>query len=139
VYIDTSVAVKLYVKEPDSRHCDEVVGKSALVSSRLLSCEFRSALMNKVRQGAISAALQDEIWSQFQSDVEGRMITLISIDDVLVSDASSLLAEMRPDIPLRTLDALHLATCLSVEAGSLFTKDLRMCHAAEHLGIPLAG
>jgi uncharacterized protein len=138
VYIDTSVAVKLYVDEPDSSDCEETVRSSPLVSSRLLYCEFRSAIVGKVARGAISDSLHAEIWAQFQSDIDGQRITLISIDDVLVSDASSLLAELGPDIPLRTLDALHLATCLCVEAGPLFTKDSRMRQAAVRLGMPVA-
>jgi len=49
------------------------------------------------------------------------------------------LDELHPNVPLRTLDALHLATYLSVETGPLFTKDIRMRQAAARLGLSLAG
>jgi predicted nucleic acid-binding protein len=46
---------------------------------------------------------------------------------------------VHPDVRLRTQDALHLATYLSIETGRLFTKDVRMLQAAVQLGLPLAG
>jgi len=139
VYIDTSVAIKLYVDEPDSLECERTVRRAPLVSSRLLFCEFRSALVGKVGRGAISAQLYTEIWGQFQRDIAELRITLIPLDDVLVENASDLLAELQARVPVRTLDALHLATCLSVDAGPLFTRDTRMLEAAVCLGMPVAG
>jgi predicted nucleic acid-binding protein len=139
VYIDTSVAVKLYVEEPDTPGCIAAARHARLASSRLLFCEFRSALLRKLQQSAISAELHSDVWRQFQRDVEAARLTLISIDDALVEDAARLLAALHPDVPLRTLDALHLATCLGVDAGPLFTRDARMLRAAQMMGMPLAG
>jgi predicted nucleic acid-binding protein len=62
----------------------------------------------------------------------------VSLSDLLVQEAADLLSDLHPAVPLRTLDALHLATYLSIEAGPLFTKDLRMRQAAVQLGLPLA-
>jgi predicted nucleic acid-binding protein len=139
MYVDTSVVVKLYTNEPDSDACEAAVDGSTLVSSQLLRCEFRSALLRKVMQDAISAAFMEEAWTEFERDVAARTIVLVSIDNQVVDDATDLLVELHPDVPLRTLDALHLATYLSVETGPLFTKDLRMLEAAAKLGLPLAG
>lgn len=139
MYIDTSVLVKLYVEEPDSEACEAIVAGAPLVSSRLLRCEFRSALLSKVSRGIISAELMAEVWREFENSVATREIHLVSLDDMVVQDAADLLDELGPTVPLRTLDALHLATCLSLEAGSLFTKDVRMRQAAVQLGLPLAG
>jgi predicted nucleic acid-binding protein len=58
---------------------------------------------------------------------------------MIVQDATDLLNELHTKVPLRALDALHLATFLSAEVGPLFTKDKRMLQAAEHLGFALAG
>jgi len=49
------------------------------------------------------------------------------------------MGELHPGVPLRTLDAIHLATYLDVEAGPLFTRDPRMLQAAAFMGLPLAG
>jgi hypothetical protein len=63
-------------------------------------------------------------------------IRLLSLNDLLLRDAADLANGLHPEIPLRTLDALHLATFLSVEAGPLFTKDARMVQAAAKMGLP---
>ena len=68
-----------------------------------------------------------------------RKILLVSLSDMLFQDAADLLGEVHPDVRLRTQDALHLATYLSIETGRLFTKDVRMLQAAVQLGLPLAG
>jgi predicted nucleic acid-binding protein len=138
MYIDTSVAVKLYVEEPDSEACEAIVAGATLVSSRLLYCEFRSALLGKASRGAISADMQAEVWQAFRNDITADRIHLVSLNDALVHDAADLLAGLNPAIPVRTLDALHLATFMSIDTSALFTRDARMRSAAAHLGLPLA-
>jgi predicted nucleic acid-binding protein len=138
MYVDTSVVVKLYVPEPDSKACEATVAGANLVSSRLLYCEFQSALLSKVARGIIANGQMAEVWREFERDLAARAIYLVPLDDVVVHDASALLRELHPLVPLRALDALHLATYLSVEAGSLFTKDARMIQAAARLGVPLS-
>jgi predicted nucleic acid-binding protein len=139
MYIDTSVAVKLYLAEPDSESCEATVAGKSLVSSRLLYCEFRSALFGKLSRDKLSAESGRKVWHEFEKAIATQEIRLVSLNDVMVQDAAELLNELHPNVPLRTPDALHLATYLSVEAGPLFTKDLRMLQAAEHLGLTLAG
>jgi predicted nucleic acid-binding protein len=56
-----------------------------------------------------------------------------------VRDAVEIMQQVHPGVPLRTLDALHLATYQNVIAGPLFSKDRRMLDAARLLGFPLAG
>jgi predicted nucleic acid-binding protein len=138
VYIDTSAAVKLYVEEPDSEACEAVVVGNSLVSSRLLYCEFRSALFGKTSRGKLSAESALRVWQKFEDDIAADVIRFVSLSDLLVQDAAELLGELHPAVPLRTLDALHLATFMSVESGPLFAKDRRMLQAAAHLGLPLA-
>jgi predicted nucleic acid-binding protein len=46
---------------------------------------------------------------------------------------------VHPAVPLRTLDALHLATFHAVSAGPLFSKDKRMNAAARRLHLPVVG
>lgn len=138
MYIDTSALVKLYIEEPDSEACEATVAGATLVSSRLLYCELRSALLGKVTRGMITAEVRAEVWQEFESDVADQRIRLVSLNDILVQDAAELLGELHPLVPLRTLDALHLATYLSIEAGPLLTRDVRMIRAAAQLGLPLA-
>jgi uncharacterized protein len=61
-------------------------------------------------------------------------LSLLPLDEVVLDEASSL-----GPIGLRSLDALHLATALSVreEIGVLITYDQRLADAAEDLGLPV--
>jgi hypothetical protein len=52
----------------------------------------------------------------------------------MIREANEMMLRVHPQVPLRTLDAIHLATYGSVVAGPLFTKDKRMRAAARLLG-----
>lgn len=139
MYIDTSALVKLYVEEPDSEACEAIVAEESLVSSRLLYCEFRAALFGKISRGKLSPEIASKVWSEFERHIVDRRIHLVPLNDILVQDAARLLNDLHPNMPLRTLDALHLVTFMSVDAGPILTKDRRMTQAAMQLGLPLAG
>lgn len=134
MYLDTSVLVKRYVAEPDSDHVDEVVVGFTLVSSELVLGEFWSALLAKERAKAISQEMREEIWKTFLGEVEEGVLRLIPLDGVMIREANELMLRVHPHVPLRTLDAIHLATYGSVITGPLFTKDKRMLAAAKMLG-----
>lgn len=138
IYVDTSVMVKLYIEEPDSGSCEDTVSGNTLVSSRLLYCEFQSAISRKASRGIISSELRSEIWNAFETHIATGKIHLLPLTDLLIRDAAELLRELHPEVPLRTLDALHLSTYMSAETGPLFTKDIRMLQAAGRLGLALA-
>lgn len=62
-------------------------------------------------------------------------VALVPLEDALLEKATSL-----DPPPLRSLDALHLATALSVreDLGAFFTYDQRLAEAAEAHGLPVA-
>jgi predicted nucleic acid-binding protein len=138
VYLDTSVVVKLYVREPDSAACEEIVAGHKLVCSELLYAELWSALLAKERAGVLQADLRLEIWELFELHVLEDQFELMRLDGVIVREAAEIMAMVHPAVPLRTLDALHLATFTSVESGPLFTTDKRWVAAARLLGLNLA-
>jgi predicted nucleic acid-binding protein len=62
-------------------------------------------------------------------------IALLGMDDPVLGEASSLAPPA-----LRSLDALHLATALSIrdDLGAFLTYDQRLAEAAEAHGLPVA-
>jgi predicted nucleic acid-binding protein len=138
MYIDTSVAVKLFTPEPDSQASESIVADSALVSSELLYCELRTALHAKRRNNLISPAMMTSSWETFERYLLERRIRLVAFDSGVVREAAAVVDRVHPGVPLRTLDALHLATFIRMDAGPLFTKDKRMREAARQLSLPLA-
>ncbi len=139
MYLDSSVAVKLFIPEPDSDECELVVGGLGFFSSELMVGELWSATLAKERAKRISAAARAGIWHRFEELLSDGVVQLVPLNGLIVREAVEVMSQVHPQIPLRTLDAIHLATYLSVEAGPLFTKDRRMLDAARKLNIPLAG
>jgi predicted nucleic acid-binding protein len=134
MYLDTSVLVKRYVAEPDSEQVDEVVVGFTLVSSELALGEVWSALLAKERNKALSAAAREQVWNAFLGDIDEGILRLIPLDGVMIREANEMMLRVHPHVPLRTLDAIHLATYDSVTTGPIFTKDKRMIAAAKLLG-----
>jgi predicted nucleic acid-binding protein len=138
MYLDTSVLVKLYVNEPDSVACDGIARGHSLVSSDLAYGEVLSALLANERAKRLTSDERALAWSRFLEDQENGKLHFVPLNGILVQEAAELMEEVHPHVPLRTLDAIHLATFLSVDAGPLFTKDKRMLEAARRLNLPLA-
>lgn len=137
MYLDSCVLAKLFVYEPDSAACAAKVSGSVIVSSELAYGELFSTLLRKERAREITAAQREALWANFERQVKEESIYLAVLDGVIVRRAKEIMLEVHPHVALRTLDAIHLATYLSVVTGALFTKDQRMREAARRLEIPL--
>jgi predicted nucleic acid-binding protein len=138
MYLDTSVVVKLYTREPDSTACEKLVEGHRIVSSELLYAELWSALLAKERSGALTPEQRLRVWELFEIHLVEETVELMRLDGAIVREAAEIMAMAHPRVPLRTLDALHLATFAGVEAGPLFSRDKRMVDAARMLAFPLA-
>lgn len=138
MYLDTSVLVKLYVNEPDSVACDGVARGHSLVTSDLAYGEVLSALLAGERAKRLAPPERAMAWARFIEDNENGKLYFVPLNGILVQEAAEVMEEVHPHVPLRTLDAIHLATFLSVDAGPLFTRDKRMLEAARRLNLPLA-
>ena len=135
MYLDTSVLVKRYTAEPDSDEVDAQIEGSTLVTSELALGEVWSALLSKERGKALKPAQRVAAWQAFSEDIEEGELRIIPLDGVLIREANETMLSVHPHVPLRTLDAIHLATFQSVITGPLFTKDKRMLAAAKLLGL----
>jgi uncharacterized protein len=135
MYLDTSVLVKRYVAEPDSDQVDEVVVGFTLVSSELALGEIWSALLAKERNKALTPAAREAAWKAFLDDIDEGVLRLIPLDGVMIREANEAMLRVHPHVPLRTLDAIHLATYGSVITGPIFSKDKRINAAAKLLGL----
>jgi len=138
MYIDSGVLLKLYVPEPESDAVQQAIADAVDVTcSELLLAEFQSALSRKRREGQIDACVADEFMAALRHDVGEGSISIVKLDSSTIEAAVKLLAKMPDGIPLRTLDAIHLAVCLENRLFPLFTTDGVMSKAARHLKIPL--
>jgi predicted nucleic acid-binding protein len=135
VYVDTSALAKWYLPEARSDDVEEYLRQVCPVYISLLTkAEIKSVLARRWREGHIDAETQGKILATFEGDIAmGHLILLpYTVDSFLV--AESLLGS-GPDIPLRTLDALHLGVMRSSGVNTLATADRTMMSAAKALGI----
>ncbi|HWL02734.1 MAG TPA: type II toxin-antitoxin system VapC family toxin [Microbacteriaceae bacterium] len=118
VYLDASAAVKLIVDEAERDALRAFLERQVIpVSSDLLETELRRTA-NRVG-----------IDQHHVTEVLDR-INLTPIDRSLFRGAGLL-----PHPTLRSLDALHLAAALEVDAHAVVTYDERMAEAARALGL----
>src|SRR5947209_8474858 len=111
MYLDTAIIVKLLVREADSEWFDAALVGHHLESSELALAELRSALLYKERGGYITTRERISAAEKFIAMVEEDLMTLLPINRLVVERASAIQLACHPRIPLRTLDALHVATC----------------------------
>lgn len=123
VYLDSSALVKLVVREPESAVLAEFLrGHSDRVSSALALTEVPRAL----RRAGFGAAERRRA---------REILTRMALVDV---DRRALVAAAALDPPtLRTLDAIHLATALTLreDLAALVTYDRRLAAAAKRADI----
>jgi predicted nucleic acid-binding protein len=135
VYLDASALVKLFVPEAESDELNQALaGLTDVIVSDLALTEMASALGRRIREKLLPREEAQRLY---------REATKLH--------ASSHHAELTPPIhrraerlmlslaiPLRTLDALHLATALDAEAATVVTFDPRLREAAALQGLFVA-
>lgn len=120
-YLDTSAFVKLVKEEPQTAPLRAELRRwPDRASSRLLRAEALRAA--RVAGGDAPARATAMIGD----------VALLPVADAVLEHAASI-----EPVALRTLDAIHLASALSLEddLGALFSYDRRMLAAAELAGI----
>jgi len=137
MYLDSAIIVKLLVREPDSDWFDERLRGETFETSELALTEVQSALLAKQRAGSISAREAVAGMEKFRSMIEDDTITLFKLNHTVLERAAAMLVACHPQIPLRTLDALHVATADLHNSRKLSTTDHRMRAACERFAIAL--
>lgn len=137
MYLDSCILVKLFVAEPDSDFFIESLEGKSLTTSELAYTEVFSALLARERAGKISSADRRCAWKEFQDRIEVKEIRIESLNSVVLRKANQMLDQCHPEVLLRTLDALHLATVDLSQDFPLATTDVRLRDAAEIIGVPV--
>ena len=124
VYFDASALVKLVVDEPESRSLSEAV-------AAWKSCA--TSLVGAVEVVRVSRRHPDPTTPRRAETVLDGLIFLEF--DTAIAEAAK---EIAPPA-LRSIDAIHLATALSLgeDLGGFVCYDRRLADAAELVGLPL--
>ena len=138
VYVDTSALIKRYVTEPISDEFDAYfMARTPLAISRLTLVEIRCALARRRRNGDISAVLEEQVMDEVRTDIQDGVLEVHPVSDDQVTHALHLIDQVAP-LPLRTLDALHLAIARHHHTSDFATADRQQADAALALGFNVA-
>ena len=135
-FLDTSALAKLYHQEQGT---EMVEGWAAdhtirLWLSDLARIELHSVFVRKVREGELAEATLQTVLECFREDLRSRF-HLVRLTEDIIERAISLLLEHGKRWPLRTLDALQIASAGAVESNGLtfVTADRQLFTAASEL------
>lgn len=134
-YIDTSALAKWYLNEENSDEFVLFLKKIPIaIISPLTITEMRCLLARRRRMQEITASLENKIFSTFQMDIDQRYLTVLPFENPFFEEATHLINSLQ-EIPLRTLDALHLIFIKHHSIQALATADQTMAIAAKQLGL----
>lgn len=123
LYLDSSALVKLVASEPESAALFEyLTDRTELLSSAIARVEVTRAVHRQGNEGGLRERAERVLGS----------IALLRIDDAILTAAGALRSKT-----LRTLDAIHLVTALSVhdELEGVVVYDRGLAEAARGEGL----
>jgi predicted nucleic acid-binding protein len=133
-YFDSSALVKRYVEEPGSDEVEEILGRTEeLAVGILCPPEIVSALARKRRERQISLSQVIEAKTAFFRELEEMAVCGLTKS---VVETAIRFIEL---VPLRTLDALHLACAADWNAEAVVSADRKQLEAAKKLGLRVIG
>jgi uncharacterized protein len=137
MYLDTGILVKLLTPEPETAFFERELRGHPLATSELALVEVKSALFAKERAKLITREQRQRAEAKFAEMIEIELLTLRNLNNRVLRKASQVIQACHPEVPLRALDALHVASCDLAQEFPLCTTDARMHAAARKIHLPV--
>ncbi len=135
VYFDTSALAKWYLNESFSENVERYLmehGPAAI--SDLTVVEMRSLLARRRREKHVDPKLENRVFATFEDDIRRGFLIRHPMPATTAAGAVNLISTL-PDVPLRTLDAMHLVIAREIDASILATADRIMATGAHEMGL----
>jgi predicted nucleic acid-binding protein len=140
-YWDTSTLSKLYLPEADSpAFAQKAASAAVVVTAKLALLEMRRVAFRKESDGLIPTNTAEVVLSQLDQDIAAGQIQVVVAGTQTEAEFNAIMARCyrhAPPIPIRTFDAIHLATARVAGETELVATDKRMRDAAKLLGFSL--
>jgi len=134
VYLDTSALAKWYLNESFSGDVEQFLMEHGPVAiSDLTVLEMRSLLSRRRREKHVDPKLENRVFSTFEDDIRRGFLIRHPMPATIAAGAVNLISTL-PDVPLRTLDAMHLVIAREIDASTLATADRIMAAGAHEMG-----
>ena len=130
VFFDSSALAKRYIEEKGSDQVQAILSSaSALAVSVICVPEIVSALCRRRRERKVSTEAYRDAKASVLSDIDDA--TVIGITDEVIAQAVALLEQF----PLRSADALDIASASEWSTDLFVSADDRQCKAARARGL----
>ncbi len=140
LYIDTSVIVKLYIKEKFSFEASNWIRKNneAILLTGFHELEFTNAVYLKRFRSEITSEQANLIFSKFHEHQRDGIYYRAQIDwPETITMAIDLARNHTKNIGSRSLDVIHIAAALAVNANRFLTLDERQEAVARAAGLKI--
>ena len=137
-FADTGFLASLYLKESTSARARAALQATAapLPLTPLGLLEFRNALNRAVHQQRITTAERDALWQDVETDIAGGFLVATPVASAdLHAKARELSDRYTPTVGTHSLDLLHVAAALLLDAKTFFSFDERQRKAASGEGL----
>ena len=130
VYVDSSALLKRAIKEAESEPLAEEIDRLHRDGALLLSASLAWT--------EVAGALRTRAAASYQEMAEDLRQAMLGIaEHPLDAEIMNLSRRIEPN-QLRSLDAIHLAAAIAVDADLMITYDARLAEAADANGIPVS-
>jgi len=141
-YWDTSALAKLYTAEVDSPAFEAKAAEpnATLTTARVTVWEFRRVALRKEMAGAIQTNGAETVWQELESDIASGWLGIVEPTGQLAQEFDRVMATCyrhAQPVPVRTMDALHLAAARVAGETEMVATDKKLREAAVLLGFKL--
>jgi prevent-host-death family protein len=134
LYLDGSALAPLYFPQAESAGLERALrGRRDLTVSDLAASELLSAVARRRRAGELSDAVAARFHAALLADLQAGIYRRAEIAPATHRSAERLLLSMA--VPLRTVDALHLALAMTAGVASMLTFEQELAAGARALGL----
>jgi predicted nucleic acid-binding protein len=136
IYADTSFFISLYVKDAHSMTADQMLAANArLWITPLHVAEWAHAMAQQVFRRKMTTAEADRVHRDLEYDRIAGLWETVSVPETALDVCAGLARRYGPKLGVRTLDSLHVACALELNAEGFWTFDDRQRKLATAVGL----
>ena len=140
IYFDTSFLISLYAQDTKAEAATKAIGSVSTATrlvTHLTELELRNALQLRIFRKEMNAAAARAAYADWQTDLTDGIFALCSLPDGWIRRSHTIAQQATANLGIRTLDLIHVAAAVELEADALFSFDERQRRLARELKLKL--
>jgi predicted nucleic acid-binding protein len=136
IYFDTAYILKCFVPEEGSAPVRALFNRHRHVATgEFARLEFASSLRRVIREGKIPQSALDTVFQCLTIEEQVGGWIWLPISRALIEHTVDAVRGLRPDVYIRSGDALHLTRARENGFREIFSNDRHLLAAAPHFGL----